>query len=146
MSISWMSSWWRRVVVVSLSVGTNGKLVIEPFPVVKKIWSPTFVLVAGGYSAMLLGAFYYIVEVRKKTLWCQPFVWMGMNSITIYLTKNILGGTFSLLAQRFVGGDVKTFFNSRISGLGEMVISIVGLLLAFWYVHFLYKRKIFLRL
>jgi hypothetical protein len=27
-----------------------------------------------------------------------------------------------------------------------MVISIVGLLLAFWVVHFLYKRKIFLRL
>ena len=69
-----------------------------------------------------------------------------MNSITIYLTKNALGGTFSLLAQRFVGGDAKTFFDNHISGLGEMVISIVGLLLAFWFVQFLYKRKIFLRL
>ena len=116
------------------------------FPVAKKIWTSSFVLVAGGYSAILLAVFYWIVDVVQLRAWCQPFVWMGMNSITIYLTKNILGGTFSLLAQRFVGGDVKTFFNSRISGLGEMVISIVGLLLAFWYVHFLYKRKIFLRL
>lgn len=116
------------------------------FPVVKKIWTSSFVLVAGGYSAILLGTFYFIVDVCQFRAWCQPFVWMGMNSITVYLTKNILGGTFSVLARRFVGGDMKTFFDSRISGLGEMIISIVGLLLAFWFVHFLYKRKIFLRL
>jgi len=116
------------------------------FPVAKKIWTSSFVLVAGGYSAILLGIFFWIVDVLQLRAWCQPFVWMGMNSITIYLTKNALGGTFSLLAQRFVGGDVKTFFDNHISGLGEMVISIVGLLLAFWLVHFLYKRKIFLRL
>jgi len=116
------------------------------FPVVKKIWTSSFVLVAGGYSAILLAVFYWLVDVVQFRAWCQPFVWMGMNSITIYLTKNMLGGTFSVLAQRFVGGDVKTFFDSHISGLGEMVVSIVGLLLAFWFVYFLHKRKIFLRL
>lgn len=116
------------------------------FPVVKKIWTSSYVLVAGGYSAILLGTFYWVVDVCQFRAWCQPFVWMGMNSITIYLTKNALGGSFRLLAQRFVGGDVKTFFDTRMSGLGEMAISIVGLLLAFWFVHFLYKRKIFLRL
>jgi len=35
MSISCTSNSWRRVVVVILSVGTNGKLVIEPLPVTK---------------------------------------------------------------------------------------------------------------
>jgi predicted acyltransferase len=118
------------------------------FPVAKKIWTSSFVLVAGGYSAILLGVFFWVVDILQFRAWCQPFVWMGMNSITIYLTKNILGGALgvALLSQRFVGGDVKTFFDDHISGLGELVISIVGLLLAFWFVHFLYKRKIFLRL
>ena len=58
------------------------------FPVVKKLWSPTFVLVAGGYSAMLLGLFYYVIQMRKKTWWCQPFLWIGMNPITIYLAHS----------------------------------------------------------
>ena len=31
-------------------------------------------------------------------------------------------------------------------GFGDMMISIVGLLLAFWLVRFLFKRKIFLRI
>ena len=116
------------------------------FPVIKKIWTSSFVLVAGGYSAILLGVFYLIVDVWQARAWCQPFVWMGMNSITIYLTSNILGG-FRRVAARLVGGDVRAFFDSMVAkGFGDMVISIVGLLLAFWVVHFLYKRKIFLRL
>ncbi len=134
------------LVCCGIAAATVGWLWNFQFPVVKKIWTSSYVLVAGGYSAILLGTFYFIVDVCQFRAWCQPFVWMGMNSITVYLTKNILGGTFSVLARRFVGGDVKTFFDTRVSGLGELVISIVGLLLAFWYVHFLYKRKIFLRL
>jgi predicted acyltransferase len=116
------------------------------FPVIKKIWTSSYVLVAGGYSAILVGVFYQIVDIWQKRAWCQPFVWMGMNSITIYLTSNIIGG-FRKLATRFVGGDVKVFFDEHFArGLGDMVISITGLLLAFWFVHFLYKRNIFLRL
>jgi predicted acyltransferase len=116
------------------------------FPVTKKIWTSSFVLVAGGYSSMLLGVFYLIVDVWQKRAWCQPFVWMGMNSITIYLTSNIIGG-FRRLAPRFVGGDVKTYIDTHLAkGAGDMMISITGLLLAFWFVHFLYRRKIFLRL
>jgi predicted acyltransferase len=116
------------------------------FPVIKKIWTSSYVLVAGGYSAILLGVFYLIVDVWQTRAWCQPFVWMGMNSITIYLASNILGG-FRKLATRFVGGDIRIFLDGHVAkGFGDMVVSIVGLLLAFWLVHFLYKRKIFLRL
>ncbi len=116
------------------------------FPVIKKIWTSSYVLVAGGYSALLLAAFYAVVDMWKWKGWCQPFVWIGMNPITIYLTSNIIGG-FRVPAKRFVGGNVKTFFDDHVAkGSGDMVIAIVGLLLAFWFARFLYKRKIFLRL
>lgn len=116
------------------------------FPVIKKIWTSSYVLVAGGYSAILLGVFYQIVDVWKRRTWCQPFVWIGMNSITIYLASNILGG-FRNLARRLVGGDVQEFLNAyAMKGLGDMMISIAGLLLVFWFARFLYQRKIFLRL
>jgi len=117
------------------------------FPVIKKIWTSSYVLVAGGYSALLLAAFYQIVEIWQLRGWCQPFVWMGMNSITIYLTANILDSGFGKLARRFAGGDVETFFDSHVAdGFGGVVIALVGLALAFWFVHFLHKKKIFLRL
>ena len=117
------------------------------FPVIKKIWTSSYVLVAGGYSALLLGGFYLVVDVWKYQKWCQPFVWIGMNSITIYLTKNALGGSFNRLAARFAGGDIRTFFDTHLAkGAGDLIITIVGLLIAFLIVNFLYRRKIFLRL
>ncbi len=116
------------------------------FPVIKKIWTSSYVLVAGGYSAILLALFYLIVDVLQLRAWCRPFVWMGMNSITVYLTANIIGG-FRPLARRFVGGDIRAFFEAHVAqGFGDIMISVAGLLLAFWWVYFLYRRKVFLRL
>jgi predicted acyltransferase len=116
------------------------------FPVIKKIWTSSYVLVAGGYSAILLGLFYLVVEVWQARTWCQPFVWMGMNSITIYLASNVLG-EFNTLALRFAGGDVRAWLEEHLArGLGDLLVSTLGLGLAFWFVRFLYRRKIFLRL
>lgn len=116
------------------------------FPVVKKIWTSSYVLVAGGYSALLLAAFYMVVDIWKIQWWCRPFVWIGMNPITIYLTSNIVGG-FRTPAKRFVGGDIKALLDAHVApGTGDLFVAIVGLMLAFWFARFLFKRKIFLRL
>lgn len=115
------------------------------FPVIKKLWTSSYVLVAGGYSALLLAIFYLVVDMLKIQVWCRPFVWMGMNSITIYMAGNILGG-FGNLASRFVGGDIAAWFDRRLMGAGDLVGALVEMVLAFAFVHFLYRRKIFLRL
>jgi predicted acyltransferase len=115
------------------------------FPVIKKIWTSSYVLVAAGYSALLLAVFYLVVDMWKFQWWCQPFVWMGMNSITIYMTDNILGG-FGKLAERFVGGDINAWFENRLIGSGDLLGALVEMALSFWFVYFLYRRKIFLRL
>jgi predicted acyltransferase len=118
------------------------------FPVIKKIWTSSYVLVAGGYSAMLLGAFYWIVDVKKKTAWCQPFIWIGMNPLTIYLASNFMGGLgFEKIARRLAGGPVKSFFDTHVAaGSGNLVIAATAVVLFVWFARFLYQRKIFLRL
>jgi predicted acyltransferase len=114
------------------------------FPVVKKLWSPSFALVAGGYSAMLLGTLYFIIEMRQWRRWCQPFVWIGMNSITIYLACNIF--SFQKVAVRLAGGDVQQFLDAHVAkGAGGLLVAVVELTLMFLFVRFLYVRKIFLR-
>jgi predicted acyltransferase len=136
------------LVIAGLAAVTAGWLWNFQFPVIKKIWTSSYVLVAGGYSALLLAAFFLVVDIWKFRKWCQPFVWIGTNSITIYLAANLIGpGGFGRPALRFVGGDVRAFLDARVMpGFGDLVVAIVALLLAFWFVHFLYRRKIFLRL
>jgi len=114
------------------------------FPVVKKIWTSSFVLVAGGYSALLLAAFYYAIDVRGWRRWCVPFVWIGMNPITLYLISGIVG--YRRLAARLAGGDVSAWLDTALgAGWGALAVAVVGLALMLLLARFLYQKQIFLR-
>jgi predicted acyltransferase len=139
----------RRKLTWLLAGGTlclvAGLLWSVQFPIIKKIWTSSYVLVAGGCSALLLGLFYWIVDIRKHQRWCQVFVWYGVNPITVYLADNLLN--FRSVAARVFGGDVKAFLDAHVvQGLGTFVLGCgeVGIGLAL--VWFLYRKKIFLRL
>lgn len=70
------------------------------FPVIKKIWSSSFVLVAGGWSALLLGLFYGIVDVLGWRRGLAPFLWVGANPIALYLCSGF--GFFRIISARLV--------------------------------------------
>ncbi|MDQ1256781.1 MAG: hypothetical protein QG656_1381 [Candidatus Hydrogenedentes bacterium] len=110
------------------------------FPVIKKIWTSSFVLVAGGYSAMLLGLFYLVVDVWKVRWWTAPFVWIGMNPLTIYMTRNFLD--FNELAKRFIGGSLSGAVSEDAAYFLQVTASLA---LSLIFVRFLYRKKIFLR-
>jgi predicted acyltransferase len=114
------------------------------FPVIKKIWSSSFVLVAGGWSMLLLSAFYLLADVWNLGRWLQPFAWVGANSLTIYLLSNVID--FGALARRFVGGSVQTYLNDTWRGLGGLTVAVTSILLCTLICGFLYRRRLFLRL
>ncbi len=109
------------------------------FPVIKKLWTSSFVLVAGGYSCLLLAAFYQVIDVWKFQRWAQPFVWIGVNPITIYFGGKFID--FEGMAKLFVGGPV----GAALGQYGELVLALASLGFGFWFLRFLYQRRIFLR-
>ena len=114
------------------------------FPVIKKIWTSSYVLVAGGWSAILLGVFHWIVDVRGWRRWAGPFVWIGMNSITIYLVSGIID--WPKLAARVTGGDLQKFLNTGLHpGVGDLLTALVAMSFSVFLAWFLHRRKIFLR-
>jgi predicted acyltransferase len=121
-----------------------GLLWAVPFPIIKRIWTSSFILLTGGLSAMLLALFYYLVDVRQWRAWCRPFVWLGANAITIYVVAQIVD--FQKLALRFAGGDIKNALDEHVArGMGSLLVAFVGLTLVILFARFLYKRNIFLR-
>jgi predicted acyltransferase len=114
------------------------------FPIVKAIWTSSFVLVAGGYSAILLGIMHQVIDVWGWKAWATIFVWIGANALTLYFINGIAG--FEPFALRFVGGDVSAWLDRTVTpGTGLFVAHLVGLALALALAGFLYRRKIFLR-
>ena len=114
------------------------------FPVIKQIWTSSFVLVAGGFSAILLGAFHYLADVRGQRKWSTIFIWIGANAITLYFIDNVVN--FEWFAPRLVGGDISNLLDQHLTqGAGRFVSAVVALLLAIVLARFLYRRGIFLR-
>ena len=114
------------------------------FPVIKAIWTSSFVLVAGGYSLILLGVWHQIIDVWGIRAWSTIFVWIGANAITLYFLNNVFG--FEPFALRFVGGDLSALidqFTTR--GTGLFLAHLLGLGFAIALAGFFYHRKIFLR-
>lgn len=109
------------------------------FPVIKNLWTSSFVLVAGGFSAVLLGGFYYALDVKRVRRWAQPFVWIGANALPIFFLPNLL--SLPSLARRIVGGSVE----QALGAYGELVVAVVALGLVIALARYLYQRRIFLR-
>jgi len=110
------------------------------FPVIKPIWTSSYVLVAGGFSAILLGVCYQVIEIWQYRRWAMPFVWFGTNCITIYMVENVIEAED--LVWRLVGGPVAESLGVYTELAGAVILVAVATL----FVRFLYNRKIFLRL
>jgi predicted acyltransferase len=110
------------------------------FPIIKRIWTSSYVLAAGGYSCLLLGVFYQVVDVWKIRAWTPPFLWIGSNALAIYMTWNLVN--FDRIAERLIGGD-EWALPGALDAAATAVISLgMVLLLA----GFLYRKKVFIRI
>ena len=112
-------------------------------PVVKKIWTPSWVLFSGGWCILLLAAFYAIIDMANVKGWTFPLTVIGMNSIAAYFITEMLRG--------FVGDNIKTHLGQNFfafAGAGyEPLFHGMATLLVMWLMLFwMYRRKIFLRI
>ena len=134
---------WRKVVYL-LAAGfvcsSLGWLWNANFPVIKNLWTSSFVLVTAGYSAIFLGVFYLVIDVWKLQKWALPFVWIGMNPITIYMLHNLVD--IDKISARFVGGDLAKLY---LGNYATLALGLVSMAITFGICRFLYVRKIFLR-
>jgi len=114
------------------------------FPVIKAIWTSSFVLVTAGYGALMLAAMHQIVDVWQCRRWATIFIWIGANALALYFLNDI--ANFYSVAARFVGGDLSDLLNRAVApGTGGFAINLVMLLLAIALAGFLYRHKIFIR-
>ncbi len=96
---------WTRVAgllaagLVALAVGV---LWGSSFPIIKNLWTSSFVLVAGGLSLLLLALFHAVIDVLGWSRWAFFFAVIGANAITIYVVPRFVD--FEKIAQFFLGG------------------------------------------
>lgn len=110
------------------------------FPIFKKMWTSSFILLTAGMGFLITAVFYLIIDVWHFKKWAFFFYVIGLNSIVIYLvyrfvdfnemSKKIFSGLYAPIDQRF---------QPSLEHLG-------GIILIWLIMYFLYKKKIFIKI
>ena len=144
--LKWDSPRWtmlRKGVALALAglvlIGL-GSLWNVGFPINKRLWTSSFVCYVGGWSLLFLSLFYLLIDVAGYRKWALPLVWIGVNSIVIYLASEGMID-FAATARYFFGGLIR--YAAPAWQAVWLAVAIVAVQLAFLY--FLFRNKIFLK-
>jgi heparan-alpha-glucosaminide N-acetyltransferase len=112
-------------------------------PVVKRIWTPSFMLWSGGVCFLILAGAYYVIDVLGYRRWAFPLGVIGMNSIAAYCLYE--------LCARFIGENLTTHLGeAAFRAAGDPYLPFlhgVAVVLTLWLILFwMYRRRIFLRI
>ena len=112
-------------------------------PVVKRIWTPSWVLFSGGWCFLLLAAFYYVIDVAGRKTWAFPLVVIGANSIAAYLIAHGPDAYFSKQLTTHLGKNTFAAFGPAYEQLllGAATLAVMWLIL--WW---MYRKKIFIKI
>ena len=130
----------RYLLLAGLAGIVAGWLLSPVIPVVKRIYTPSWTIYSAGWASLLLGTFYWIIEVKCWRAWSFPFMVVGMNSIAIYMLVSVLRGS--------VRSWTWTVFGPLLERMGDAgtIIHYCMILMVFWYmVYWMYQRRIFLK-
>jgi predicted acyltransferase len=112
-------------------------------PVVKRIWTPSWVLFSGGWCFLILAAYYAVMDAAGWRAWAFPLTVIGMNSIAAYC--------MSWLFKDFIARSLRTHLGPdafQVAGAAyEPLLQGGAVLLVMWLILFwMYRRRVFLRI
>jgi predicted acyltransferase len=112
-------------------------------PVVKKIWTPAWVLFSGGWCFLIISGFYLVADVWGRKSIFFPLTIVGMNSIAMYVLVDGFGGfTKQSLLTHFGQRPFEVLGSGWFPTLHGAATFAVLWLVILW----LYRRRIFLRI
>lgn len=108
-------------------------------PIIKLLWTSSFVLVAGGISCLLMATFYLVIDVLGYRKWAFPFTVIGMNALAVYLATEMFD--FRKIGDIFVGGLL-----SRVGSWDEVLSAAASLTVIWLILYWMYCTRTFVKL
>jgi heparan-alpha-glucosaminide N-acetyltransferase len=112
-------------------------------PIVKRIWTPSWTLFSGGICFLFLSAFSWIIDVKQYRRWAFFLIVVGTNSIAAYLIAHLWE---DFLHRNILTNLGHAPFLILGPGLQPLLLGATILLLDWLFLHWMYRRKIFLRI
>ena len=107
-------------------------------PIIKHIWTGSFVMFSGGLCYLLLALFYLVTDAWNVQKWAKPFVIIGTNSIVAYTAWHLFD--FGLVSDVFTNG-LQPFTGDWY----PLIRSIGAFTVIFLMLRYMYRNRIFVK-
>ena len=107
-------------------------------PIVKKLWTSSFVLFLSGICFLLLAGFYWIVDVKGYKKWAFPLKVIGMNAITAYVLSHVIN--FPKISEYVVYG-----LEQYMPALYPAITSLAGFGILYALLWYMYRNDTFVK-
>lgn len=121
------------------------------FPINKKLWTSSYVVLTVGLDMIILGTIIYRVELHRQHQFAKFFEIFGKNPLAIYLFSEILVISMNLL--KGPGNNISLFDWVYLQGFanmnlywGSLAFSICYMLVCWLLGYILYKFNIYIRI
>ncbi len=119
------------------------------FPINKKLWTSSFVLLTVGLDLVILASLIYVIEIVKYKKWTSFFTVFGKNPLFIYLLAAVLMTVFDIIPigdNSLHGWLFVNFFGSIFSPINSSLLFAITFMLICWAVgYILDKKKIYIK-
>lgn len=119
------------------------------FPINKKIWTSSYVLLTVGWDLVLLGGLVFLVEVQKVTSWTYFFQAFGRNPLILYVCSGVVVSIFSMIPvgdSTFKGWIYANFFTSWLGPKNASFLFAIAYMLLIWLIGlWMDKKKIYIK-
>lgn len=136
----------KRFVLIGLSILLAGIFFHKTgiCPVVKRMWTPSWVLCSGGLCFLFMAIFYGVIDIYGVRKWSFPLVVIGANSIMAYCMADAgMRSFFGSALHTHLGQNYDKVFGDPYATVvnGVLVIFLMWLIL-YW----MYKKRVFIKI
>jgi predicted acyltransferase len=121
------------------------------FPIAKKLWTSSFVVLTIGLDLLILGILIYVIELKSIKWGSNFFLVFGRNSLAIYLLSELLLVIIQLVLVKpglpFFGWINKEFYQAIFPGpLGTLMFALSFMLLCWAVGYIMDKKKLYIKI
>lgn len=115
-----------------------GKFYTGLFPIIKRLWTSSFVLFSAGLSYLLLALFYLVIDVWGFKKWAYGLVVIGTNAIFVYMLTHLID--FRSVVVGFVDG-----LDKFVGPWKEFIHPLAAFALVWLILFWMYRKKSFIK-
>ena len=80
----------RGLALAGLAVAGIGLVWDRWLPINKSLWSSSYTLFTAGAALVVLGACYWLIEIKGSRWWARPFVILGVNALAVFFLSTLV--------------------------------------------------------